>query len=161
VSRFDFDWDGATDLDIGRGLRNMEVCVTGRKGQAALRALEAALVALPRPRLVAGQLVTAEGDVCAVGALKAHALATHTLKAPVADAIKLMVDTYAAWFDDEELFEEWEDETIIAAVGCRMTPALAELVGEANDDPWPGPETPEQRYTRMLRWVRARIVPDA
>src|SRR5690242_8806216 len=43
----------------------------GRRGQEALAELEAALLALPEPKLVEGHLA-AEGGVCAVGAFVAH-----------------------------------------------------------------------------------------
>src|SRR3990167_10919785 len=48
---------------------NCQRSIRGRRGQAALRRLEAALVAMPVKRLCSGKLVTHDGDVCAIGAL--------------------------------------------------------------------------------------------
>ena len=50
-------------------MANQERSIKGRKGQAALRELEAALLALPEKRLISGELENAVGEVCAVGAL--------------------------------------------------------------------------------------------
>lgn len=128
----------------------------GKKGQAALRELEAALIALPTKRLIAGKLVE-QGDVCAIGALALHKGAT------------------------EEVLEHHDDEYM---EGVGMEYGLPKLVAwkvvEANDiefdyyvDTWaPGPAqwvhgspgyrlrvpmTPEQRYTAMLGWVRSML----
>lgn len=51
---------------------NVERALAGARGQRALADLEAALLALPEPRLVEGRLATADGAVCAVGALALH-----------------------------------------------------------------------------------------
>lgn len=51
-------WDG-----------NCQRSIAGKAGQKALRALEAALVALPEKRLIREQLEDAAGNVCAIGAL--------------------------------------------------------------------------------------------
>lgn len=50
---------------------NAERAIKGRRGQQTLRDLEAALVALPSKRLIAGHLAF-RGEVCAIGALVAH-----------------------------------------------------------------------------------------
>ena len=54
---------------------NCDRSLAGRKGQTSLRQLEAALMALPKKRLVA-HAVACEGDVCAVGAYLALRRAT-------------------------------------------------------------------------------------
>src|SRR5258708_7100863 len=48
---------------------NQRRSIKGRKGQSALRELEAALLALPEKRLIANELERKDGEVCAVGAL--------------------------------------------------------------------------------------------
>lgn len=50
---------------------NLERSLAGRRGQAALRDLEAALLELPEKRLIYGHVVK-DGDVCANGALIAY-----------------------------------------------------------------------------------------
>src|SRR6185369_15483645 len=48
---------------------NCRRSLQGKAGQAALRELEVALLALPDKRLIAHKMIDAEGDVCAIGAL--------------------------------------------------------------------------------------------
>lgn len=50
---------------------NAKRAIAGRRGQQALRDLEAALLELPSKRLIAGRLAH-HGEVCAIGALVAH-----------------------------------------------------------------------------------------
>lgn len=129
----------------------------GKAGQAALRELEAALIALPTKRLIAGKLVE-HGDVCAIGALALHKGAT------------------------EEGLEQ-HDEEYMEGVGMEygLPKLVAWKVVEANDIDneeyslyAPGPNanhfygyvpgyslrvevTPEQRYDSMLKWVRSML----
>lgn len=58
------DWPGQFEL----WRANTERSLRGRGGQRALRELEAALIALPEKRLIAGHLAK-DGMVCTVGAL--------------------------------------------------------------------------------------------
>ncbi len=62
------DYPGEFDLYQGNCMRSIK----GKKGQAALRELEQALLAMPDKRLIANELETADGDVCAIGALVKH-----------------------------------------------------------------------------------------
>jgi hypothetical protein len=76
MSRFDCDYDYDDEygeLHRGRWEWNLEQAIKGRKGQRALRQLEAALLAMPQRRLVDSELATPAGDVCAVGAAIAFA----------------------------------------------------------------------------------------
>jgi hypothetical protein len=68
MSRFtDYDDDDEfSALNYGRWQRNMRVAVTGRRGQAALRALREALMALPEHKLI-------DSAVCTVGGLDKRA----------------------------------------------------------------------------------------
>src|SRR5678815_2196005 len=50
---------------------NQERSLKSRKGQAALRRLEAALLALPEPKLIA-DAIESDGMVCGLGALAKH-----------------------------------------------------------------------------------------
>ena len=54
---------------------NVARSLKGKKGQAALRDLEAALLALPEKKLIPYHL-TRKGDVCTTGALVAHRMVT-------------------------------------------------------------------------------------
>lgn len=73
MSRFhDCEWDGegAPPEFWWQAVKN---ALRGRKGQAVLRELREALLALPEKRLIEG-FVACDGEVCAIGALAAHRL---------------------------------------------------------------------------------------
>jgi hypothetical protein len=129
----------------------------GKAGQAALRELEAALLALPTKRLIAGKLAE-QGDVCAIGAL-------------------------ALYKGDTEAALEQHDEEYMEDVGeaYGLPRLVAWKVVEANDVDnedysirAPGPSeyqwphytpgyqlriktTPEERYDAVLKWVQALL----
>lgn len=134
---------------------NCRRSLKGKVGQAALRRLEAALLALPDKRLIAGDLVDDEGGVCAIGALALHE-----------DKIT----------DDMRALSECDMEDVGVELG--MPRLVAWKVVEMNDlqfngldlvflegpERWPAerpyahvPVTPEVRYERMLAWVREQI----
>lgn len=107
----------------------------GRRGQAFLKELLAAMDALPEPKLIAGELEE-DGAVCAIGSVgRARGLDMSGLDPEDSDGV-------AAKFG-------------IAAAMAR------EIVFE-NDDEWgfSGNETPEQRFTRVRKWVAQQILPD-
>lgn len=113
--------------------------IYGKKGQALLRELEAALLALPEPKLIDDEFATSEGDVCALGAL-----------------------AKARGFDANDMvYWEVEPETAQAKLGMTFTLAW-EIISQNDDGPFPGYGayrwTPEQRYQHVLRWVRQHLV---
>lgn len=150
----DEDYPGQHALWQGNVMR----CLNGRRGRAALRELEAALLALPSKRLIAHKLVE-EGEVCAIGALALHK----------GDTIE-----HLATFDEEDMVGVGEHYGVPALV--------AWAVVEKNDydlDSYtitaPGPNqyryyhgqqggyrltvqvTPEERYNYLLAWVQRRL----
>ena len=124
------------DANCHRSLR-------GRAGQTALRDLEAALLAMAEKRLVKDALYHGN-DVCAVGAYARH------------KGLNL------ADFDSE-------DETDAVGVQAGMPPLVAWKVVALNDitfgtvwDVGRGryrDMTPEERYARVLAWVRQELRP--
>ncbi len=104
----------------------------GKRGQAFLREMLAALDALPEKKLLTHDLINAEGAVCALGAVgKARGL----------DMAKIDPedhDTVAGQFD------------VAHAMAC-------EIMYE-NDEFWQ-PESPEGRFYRMRRWIEGEIRP--
>lgn len=105
--------------------------IEGKRGQAFLRELAAALDAMPVKELIAEELVTEEGKCCAMGA--------------VALARKL----------DVSKIEETDSGDVGEAFGIARALA-AEIAYENDDDFGYGPrgETPAQRWQRMRAWVR-------
>jgi hypothetical protein len=111
--------------------------IRGKRGQAFLRDLERALDAMRTKKLIANELERTdphppeEGSVCAIGALG---------KVRGIDMTKLDP-------------ENWD--AVAAAFG--IAAPLAREIVYMNDD-WSS-ETPEERYARMLTWVRSLIKP--
>jgi hypothetical protein len=142
---------------------NCQRSLRGKAGQAALRELEAALLALPEKRLIAGRLQDGDGQVCALGALARYK--NHTMP------ISYDED---AWWEGEDEDGSMED----FGVELGMPRLVAWKVVELNDVQIDGhcvaaagpsrpgrrepfafvPFTPEERYDKVLAWVRRQIV---
>jgi len=122
----------------------VRAAMRGKRGLAFLRELESALVALPRQRLIQGELCSEENgnvDVCAIGSvLLARRLKAGESPSAAAKAIRVL-DPYDAGVIADE-----------AGIARAMACELAELNDEGG-----GGETDEQRYERILRYVRAEI----
>lgn len=140
---------------------NCERSLRGKNGQAALRELEAALLALPDKRLIAQKMIDADGEVCAIGALAKY------------KGRDLLAEPHIG--PDDEFEGDGEMEEIGVELG--MPRLVAWKVVSKNDIEidghyerlpgpyrWPGeyPQayvqvTPELRYTKMLAWVRRKL----
>jgi hypothetical protein len=108
----------------------------GARGQKLLSDMLAALDAMPEKALVASELETPEGNVCALGALgKARGIDMSRIDA---------------------------EEPVAVAEAFNCAHQLAQEIVYHNDEGWYG-ETPEQRWVRMRKWVAAQIrtVPSA
>lgn len=111
---------------------NCQRSLAGAKGQAALKELEAALLALPDKRLIVEQLQDEEGAVCSIGAVvKQRGLSQNDLVS-----------------DPDEMEE--------VGVELGMPRLTAWKIVEMNDIYWDF-VTPEVRYSKMLTWVQSQI----
>lgn len=134
------DYPGQFELWQANCVRSLK----GKDGQAELRVLRDALLALPEKRLIHGSLVDEDGEVCAIGAYVKHK--------------GLDLEKFAP--------DRGTDEVGIAAGMPRL---VAWKVVEENDhvlhDTW-RPEggyrllTPEERYEGMLAWVESLLTPE-
>ncbi len=105
--------------------------IRGKRGQAFLREMLAALDALPTKRLIASELEL-EGDVCALGSVgKVRGL----------DMSKIDID---------------DPYTVAGKFG--LTHPLAAEIMWVNDEGGAHSETPEQRYTRVRKWIEAELI---
>lgn len=123
----DFDFE---PWEMIRWRGAVSAAVRGRRGQAFLREMLAALDALPEKRLIPGNLVDKDGEVCALGAVgRARG-----------------VDLSAV--DPEDPI----------AVGrfFGIAQAMAAEIEFENDEAW-GPQTPEKRFERIRNWVVANL----
>lgn len=123
---------------------NCDRALTGQRGIAALRELEAALVALPEPELVLGSLAR-DGKVCAVGAM--------IVQRKIAAGQRR--DEALAWLEGRG---DIADET--ATIGeneLGITYSLAYRLAYLNDEEVAWNATDAERYQAVLTFVRKRL----
>jgi hypothetical protein len=104
--------------------------IRGQRGQKLLTEMLEALDAMEDKALIGGDLVTPEGDVCALGAL----------------GMKRGID----------MTEMDPEEPGQVAAAFDIAEQLAREIVYMNDEGWYG-ETPQQRWERMRAWVAAQI----
>lgn len=112
--------------------------IRGKRGQAMLRDLAAALDAMPDKRLVARVLQTKDGDACALGCLarvRGKDLSEHSEED---------IEDDPDWFN-ALLSEEFNVAECL----------IREVEWENDEGGWR--ETPEQRWTRMRKWCDRHI----
>lgn len=128
--------------------------VNGQKGQQVLRDMEAALLALPEPKLIEAGLSDGKG-VCAVGAFVAQ---RRVEAGEDREAVLEGLKRKGGWSDRYQIFKGWETEqgTIDQARAQGMQLSIACAVAGEND--WHYGITDEEWYDRMLKWVRERII---
>lgn len=145
------EWDGDEDFSNQWALQAQatERALRGKRGRAVLRELEAALLAMPQPRLALGTLV-ADGEVCALGAL-----AVHRARKPGQTFEEALAELDVEISPDRERYEDSFDGVDTAAARLRLTTGLAFAVVYQNDDS--RGRTPERRYESVLAWVRERL----
>lgn len=141
MSRSGYIDDDEHDPGFARWRGAVRRAINGRRGQAFLREMLAALDAMPEKALITSELVDEAGGVCAIGAVcKARAM-------------------------DVSGIDESDPEEVAAAVG--ISRAMASEIAYQNDecDPfvWNGNvrvhETADQRYVRVRAWVEKQIRP--
>jgi hypothetical protein len=131
MSRHGYTDDGDDDnLAMGRWIGRVRSAIRGKRGQAFLREMIAALDAMPEKKLARSVLVGAEGEVCAMGCV---------LKARGTDVTNV----------DPEEYETVAEVTGLAEAMVR------EIAYENDEGSWR--ETDEQRWTRMRKWAEKEI----
>jgi len=133
VSRSGYSDDG-DEWALIRWRGAVNAAIKGRRGQAFLREMLAALDALPAKRLAAEEL-EADGEVCALGSVgRARGL-------------------------DMSAIDPYDHDTV--AGKFNIAHALACEIMWENDEGggyWKH-ETPESRFARMRTWIERRLVP--
>lgn len=138
MSRSGYSDDIEDPLALARWRSAVRSAMYGRRGQAALKEMLAALDALPEKRLIREELELDEGmpfhrrgDVCALGALgKARGMDLSNL-------------------DPEDT------ETVAGAFN--LADAMTREIVWVNDEAGGSRETPEQRFKRVYAWVFGAI----
>jgi hypothetical protein len=118
------------NLELWRGA--VDRAIHGKRGQAFLREMAAALDAMPTKELIRGELINEQGACCAIGAV---------CKARGTDVSQ--VDYYDA-------------DSVANAVGIARAMA-AEIEFENDDDFCGSRETNADRWTRMRKWVASNL----
>jgi hypothetical protein len=131
MSRSDYvnDNDG---LARGRWRAQVRSSIRGKRGQKLLTDLLRALDQMPEKKLIANELETSNGELCALGVLgKARGLDMNN------------VDP-----------ERYEDVALLFGITEQLTRQIVFMNDEFYDR-----DTPEQRYEKMRAWVRKQILP--
>lgn len=131
----DYCEDGRIHLYRGA----VQSALHGRRGQAFLREMLAALDALPEKRLIQNMLVE-DGAVCALGS--------------VGRARGCDMTAFASKDDDD--YDDGMGDAMARLFGIARAMA-AEIMFENDEGTW-AEESPEQRFARMRRWVEANIL---
>lgn len=125
--------DDCENIALWRGA--VRSAATGKRGQKMFRDLAAAMDAMPDKALITDELITADGDFCALGVLGASRGISEQVRSVDPDE----PEAVAKLFD--------------------IAPALAQEVVYMNDEWYMRDETPEQRWVRMRAWVQQNIRP--
>lgn len=129
MSRSGYSDDCDDQLQFGRWRGVVASAIRGKRGQAFLKEMLAALDALPEKKLIAHSLEV-EGDVCALGA--------------VARARRV----------DVSMLDPEDYETVAGTFGI-ATPLAQEIVFMNDEAFWRS--TPEQRFQNVRDWVVSKI----
>jgi len=124
--------DDCTDWSLICWQGAVKSAIRGKRGQAFLKEMLDALDAMPEKALIEGALQTESGDVCAMGAV----------------ALKRGLDVKNVDPEDRQQVAE--------TFGISPTMA-AEIAYENDDDYGYTRETPQQRWSRMRKWVIENI----
>jgi hypothetical protein len=139
----DYDDCGA----LNRWRANVDRAIVGKRGQAFLREMAAALDAMSVKELVANEIVRDSEHVCAMGSVAlARGLDVSTLDVEDSEAVAKRMG-------------------IARVLACEIAYANDEdapLHERGDDGEWKRllPETPAQRWQRMRKWVAERIRTD-
>ena len=141
---------------------NQERSLKSRKGQQALRRLEAALLALPEKKLAIGAIRDEGGIVCALGALAVNENYKGSLDLPQPPLANAPEEEWDKWYidhDDDYGSKAVEDAMLALAESLDVPKLVAIAIIYQNDDSF-GVLTPEQRYEKVLGWTRSWLKQD-
>src|SRR6185312_15322735 len=146
------EYDPQDTYDVlaqGRWVAMLRSALRGKRGRKFLTDLRDALDALPVKRLIHSELVTADGNVCAIGSVG------------VRRGVDMSPLLRPADCDPDEWAENWECEANerAEALGSMfdIAPCLAQEVMYQNDEASYHNETPEQRWIRVRKWVAKKL----
>jgi len=136
---------------------NQERSLKSRRGQAALRRLEAALLALPEPKLIA-DAIEADGMVCGLGALAKLENFQDIPELPTYPDENASPEEWDA-FECGEVEQGIEDAMLALAEALDVPKLVAIAIIAQNDNSY-CVNTPEDRYRFLLSWTQGWIAKD-
>lgn len=137
---------------------NVKRSIRGKRGQAALREFEAALLAMPEKRLIRDLLTNEDGEVCAIGCYARHKGLDLSKFDPEDESDEVGVAAgmpqLVAWsivaLNDITLDVVWEVADGPAQRGHGVYKGGIPLIRDM---------TPEERYAKVLAWVQEKLTP--
>lgn len=156
------EFDSEEDvLSYGRTRARVASAIRGKRGQAFLKELLAVLEAMPEKKLIDSELQTAQGDVCAMGAV---------MKARGIDMTDIDIEDYESIGDlvgiNHHLVSEieWENDhagwrLMFVPERLEPSPYLRRTDEKAHEGRFDTRSyfCPFERYKAMVKWVKARI----
>lgn len=139
------DYENPGTLNCWRA--NVDRTLGGKRGQAFLREMASALDAMPVKELIAYELVSEVGAVCAIGSVAV---------ARKMDVSKLDPD------EPDDVSAAFRISGVLTREIVYENDENAPLHERGEDGGWKRlpPETPAQRWQRMRKWVDAQIRTD-
>lgn len=144
MSRSGYTDDDGDDRGFAMWRGQVMSAMRGKRGQQLLRDLRDGLDAMPEKVLIAKELMTSDGNVCALGAV--------ALKRQIPDLPKFIYEK-----DGEEYggdYREWNED--LAEI-FDIAPCLAREIQYINDEGDGRDETPSERWTQVRAWVDRNI----
>ena len=148
------DYGDIDNWDLIRWRGAVTSAIRGKRGQAFLREMKEALLALPEKKLIYGRLASG-GQVCSLGAVM------------LARKIKAGTDAETALKEIEEewpSYDEYSDDDCGDDVSAELdiAGALAKEIMFLNDEDFFGYSISEEvRYRVVLKWVQSEIKDNA
>lgn len=139
---------------------NQERSLKSKRGQAALRRLEAALLALPEPKLIADAIEDADGLVCGLGALAKYEHYEGSLELPLRPAEDAPNEEWDEWFAHGDYDGEATEDAMLALAEALNVPKLVAVAIIHENDDYYKTQTSEGRYNKLLTWTRGWIARD-
>jgi len=142
------DGDGDTCVPDGLWQNAFARAIAGKRGQKILREIERALLEMPERRLLDSHIACGT-EVCAVGA---YAVWKYQQDHPDLSRKSIIYGLEGEYYDDSESLAN----TAYLGTELGMPWTMAWELAEANDVRFRDC-TPEERWERVLNWVRDRI----
>lgn len=156
MSRSGYDYDG--DYESNYYLLYPSIvrrATNGKRGQEFFKALRSALEALPEKRLVPDELQTENGAVCALGALgRVRGIELSKLDPEDVDGVAKTFGVAATLVREVTHANDDEFKQHGKRIPMYWVPTSWMDSGKMSYIP----ETPEERYERVLGWVSSQIV---